>query len=103
MAKQRELEDLGAIELDRETARKIEAMVEEADQDVATITGQVHVNFRWGREPLEIIRRAAALHGVPYQTCLKQVAVRQALLDLKKDAETIGVRSAGRTGGSGMV
>ena len=41
------------------------------------------VSIRWPRWSLEVIREAARLHGVPYQTYLKQVAFRQALTDVK--------------------
>lgn len=81
----RKLRRLGEIELDEETGRKVDEMIEQAERDIAAL-GEVRVNFRWGREPLGIVRRAAALHGVPYQTYLKQAALRQALTDLKDAA-----------------
>jgi predicted DNA binding CopG/RHH family protein len=48
------------------------------------------VNMRWARAALETVREAARLHGVPYQTYVKQVAYRQALNDLR-DAAAAGV------------
>ena len=41
------------------------------------------VNMRWSRHALDVVREAARLHGVPYQTYVKQVSYRQALTDLK--------------------
>ena len=40
------------------------------------------VNFRWERGPLDVVRRAAALAGVPYQTYIKQVLYQRAIADL---------------------
>src|SRR6266581_1180551 len=48
------------------------------------------VNMRWLRAALDTVREAARLHGVPYQTYVKQVAYRQALTDLK-DAAAAGI------------
>lgn len=48
------------------------------------------VNMRWGTRSLEVVRRAAEMAGVPYQTYVKQIAFRQALSDLR-DAATAGV------------
>lgn len=48
------------------------------------------LSMRWPRASLDTVRRAARLHGVPYQTYVKQVAVRQAITDLK-DAAAAGV------------
>jgi len=50
------------------------------------------LSIRWPHQSLETVRRAARLHGVPYQTYVKQAAVRQALIDLK-DAAAAGVQS----------
>lgn len=79
------------IELDEETAHRVEQMVEQAEQDIAELKGEVQVNFRWSREQLEIVKHAAGLHGVPYQTYLKQATIRQAITDLK-DAAAAGLR-----------
>ena len=51
----------------------------EADRDIAAGT----VTLRWGREQIAVIKRAAALMGVPYQTYLKQVVFRQAVADIE--------------------
>ena len=91
MGKQRELEHLGEVELDGETAARANAMIEQADRDIEAQTGDVRVNFRWNREQVQLVKRAAAVHGVPYQTYLKQVVVRQALTDLR-DATAVSDR-----------
>jgi predicted DNA binding CopG/RHH family protein len=86
MAQRREIEDLGEVLLDEETAQRANAMIRQADADIAARSGDVRVNFRWSREQVAVIKRAAAVHGVPYQTYLKQVVMRQALTDLKDAA-----------------
>ena len=55
-------------------------ITEQAEQDIAN---EARVNVRWPKVQLEVIKRAAALYGMPYQTYLKQAAFRQALNDLK--------------------
>ncbi|GEM_PF-3004591 len=47
---------------------------------------EARVNFRWGREQLDLVKRAARLMGVPYQTYIKQVVYRQCMVDLKAAA-----------------
>ena len=37
-----------------------------------------------GREQIAVVKRAAALMGVPYQTYLKQVVFKQALADIQQ-------------------
>lgn len=38
--------------------------------------------LRWGREQIAVVRRAAAIMSVPYQTYLKHVMFKQALADI---------------------
>jgi predicted DNA binding CopG/RHH family protein len=57
-------------------------MIEQAERDIAGLAGEVRVHLRWNREQIEIVKRAAARRGVPYQTYLKQAVMRQALTDL---------------------
>lgn len=66
-------------EVSDEIATRWEKMVAEADQDVR----DVRVSFRWQKPQLDVIRRAAARFGIPYQTYVKEAAFRQALADLK--------------------
>jgi predicted DNA binding CopG/RHH family protein len=83
-----DLEDLGdqsfeemgfnpsrAAELDTE----VRQMTAQAERDIAA-----RVNFRWEEKPLNIIRQAAALSGVPYQTYMKVTLVQRALEDIAK-------------------
>lgn len=76
---------LADVELDSKTSRLVQKKIAEAEADVAQ---EVRINFRWGREQLNLIQNVAAKIGVPYQTYIKQVLYRQALQDLKTVHET---------------
>jgi predicted DNA binding CopG/RHH family protein len=52
----------------------------EADQEIAAGT----VTLRWGKAQIAIVKRAAAIVGVPYQTYLKHVVFKQALADIAR-------------------
>ena len=55
-------------------------MTKTADEEIAA----ARVNFRWGRDQVELVKRVAQIMGVPYQTYIKQVVYKQALADLKE-------------------
>jgi uncharacterized protein (DUF1778 family) len=55
-------------------------MEREADEEIAAST----VTLRWGKEQVDVVKRAAGIMGVPYQTYLKQVVFRQALEDIAR-------------------
>jgi predicted DNA binding CopG/RHH family protein len=74
------------FELDDATAARLASLTEAADRELE----EERVGLRWSARPLGVVKRAAALHGVPYQTYMKQVTLRQALTDLK-DAIAAGV------------
>ena len=76
------------VELTEEDESRIEAMIDLAEQDITAS----RVSFRWGREQVAIIKRAAALYGVPYQTYLKEAALRQAIADLK-DLQAVALKN----------
>lgn len=83
MAKEKyEIEDLGTVELDPETDAKVNRMIAQADAEIEA----TRVTFRWGKEQLEVVKKAADTIGVPYQTFLK-LAVYQHALDVLKDAQ----------------
>ncbi len=84
--KRRNYEELEDIELPAEVAERVEAATALADRQLE----EARVNFRWGVAQVEVIKRAAQLAGVPYQTWLKQVAWRQAVADLR-DAAAVGL------------
>ena len=43
----------------------------------------MNVNFRWGREQVAIVKKAASAMGLPYQVYIKHVILKQALADLQ--------------------
>ena len=89
MNKRRNYEELGEIELPPAVAERVEHAVARAERDL----DEARVNFRWGVAQVAVIKRAAELAGVPYQTYIKQVVFRQALADLK-DAVGLGLAGA---------
>lgn len=52
------------IELPEEQAEIINKFIEQAEKDIE----EARVNFRWGKEQLELVKKVANLMGVPYQT-----------------------------------
>ncbi|MBI2811365.1 MAG: hypothetical protein HYX67_11115 [Candidatus Melainabacteria bacterium] len=75
-----EIEDLGDLALPSDVETKVLQLTEAADLELDA----TRVNFRWQREPLNLIREVAAAMGIPYQTYMKQVLYRQALEDISK-------------------
>lgn len=62
-----------------EMAATVEAMIAQADEE----DEQARVNFRWSREALEVVKHAAKLMGIPYQTFIKQTVFEHALTIIK--------------------
>ncbi len=50
----------------------------------AHVPAEAKVTMRWPRGQLDVVRKAADLFGMPYQTYVKQAAFRAALDDLQK-------------------
>lgn len=78
--KRRDYEVLGEYEMAPEMEAKVNRMVSEADEEDQL----ARVNFRWSREALEVVKQAAALIGVPYQTFIKQAVFEHALSIIKE-------------------
>jgi len=81
--KRRNYKNLGEFEMPPNMATKVEAMIVQADEE----DEQARVNFRWSTEALDVVRRAAKLMGIPYQTFIKQ-AVFEHALSILKDIES---------------
>jgi predicted DNA binding CopG/RHH family protein len=84
----RKLTHVADAEMGDDEATRFAAMEDQAERDAAREIREQRVNLRWSRDQVELIRRAAAIFGITYQTYLKQAAVRQALADLKAAKET---------------
>jgi predicted DNA binding CopG/RHH family protein len=67
-------------EEDTEVSELVTRMEAEADREIAAGT----VTLRWGRDQIAIVKRAAAIMGIPYQTYLKQVVFKQAIADIER-------------------
>ena len=75
------------IELPHDAAERALRMIDEADRELeARRPPEVRITFRWEREPLLLVQRAAAAAGVPYQTYMKLALFRQATADLAANA-----------------
>lgn len=84
--KRRNYEELGDIELPADVSARAEEAIATAERQLE----EARVNFRWGAAQVAVIKRAAALAGVPYQTYIKHVAWQRAVEDLNA-AEQAGV------------
>jgi len=67
------------VELSPEESAEAERQIAQAESERTDVS----TTLRWGRAQLDIVRNAARLAGVPYQTYLKQVVIRAALMDLR--------------------
>ncbi len=74
------------VEEDPEVSELVTRLETAADRELAAGT----VTLRWRREQIAVVKRAAALMGVPYQTYLKQVVFRQALNDIERAQAVLG-------------
>jgi predicted DNA binding CopG/RHH family protein len=70
---------------DEETSALVARLEADADRDIAART----ITLRWGADQVDVVKHAARLLGVPYQTYLKQAVIRQALADIEQ-AERVG-------------
>jgi predicted DNA binding CopG/RHH family protein len=68
------------VEEDAEVSELVSRLEAEADGELAAGS----VTLRWGKGQIAVVKRAAAILGVPYQTYLKQVVFRQALADIER-------------------
>ena len=83
------------VEEDAEVSELVSRLEAEADRELAAGA----VTLRWGRGQIAVVKRAAAILGVPYQTYLKQVVFRQALADIEQAETVLGTKP--RIGESG--
>ena len=70
------------VTLDPKTDALVEKKIAEAEEELAQ--QEVRINFRWRREQLQLVQRAAEKIGIPYQTYVKHVLFKQANADLRE-------------------
>ena len=80
---------------DAAVSKLVSRLEAEADREIASGA----VTLRWGKEQLAVVKRAAAILGVPYQTYLKQVVFRQALADIEQAAAVLTEESQPKDSG----
>lgn len=74
-----EIEDLGYVELPPGLDREIQKRIAQADDDLLPAS----VNFRWYKGHLAVVKHVARVMGVSYQTYIKMIVYKQALIDLQ--------------------
>ncbi len=84
MKKRRNYTDLGEYKMPAELVKKVEKMTAESDAEIEA----ARVTFRWGKDQLETVKRAANIMGVPYQTMIKFIVYQEAL-SILKDATAV--------------
>lgn len=76
------------VEEDPEVSEMVTRLEADADRELAAGS----VTLRWGRAQIAVVKRAAALMGVPYQTYLKQVVFKQAIADIERAGSVLAQR-----------
>lgn len=87
MNKKRNYEILGEFEFEGEQADKIQKMIDIAEDDIE----EARIFFRWNKKQLNLVKEAAELIGIPYQTYIKTVLFKQSLDDIKKAKEVLAM------------
>jgi predicted DNA binding CopG/RHH family protein len=75
------------VEEDADVSELVSRLEAEADRELAPGS----ITLRWGRGQIAVVKRAAAILGVPYQTYLKQVVYRQALADIEQARKALAI------------
>jgi predicted DNA binding CopG/RHH family protein len=81
MPKRKDYKELGDVRLPIKEDKRIQSMIEEAEQELLEV--DTRVSFRWGKDQLRVVKHAAKLMGIPYQTFLKLAVYERALVVLK--------------------
>lgn len=82
--KRRNYKALGEYKMPPDMDAKVKEMIDQADEEDAL----ARVNFRWSKEPLDVVKQAAELVGIPYQTFIKQTVFEHALEIIKQTKNT---------------
>ena len=83
------------VEEDAHVSELVSRLEAEADREL----GAGNVSLRWGKGQIAVVKRAAAILGVPYQTYLKQVVFRQALADIEQATAVLAPEAQGQDSG----
>jgi len=74
------------VEEDPAVSELVTLMEREADDEILGRS----ITLRWGKRQIDVVRRAAEILGVPYQTYLKQVVFKQAIEDIARAEAVLG-------------
>jgi predicted DNA binding CopG/RHH family protein len=77
--------DGGTIELSEEMDILINRKIAQAEKDI----DQMKMQIRWGVKQIDVVKRAASIMGIPYQTYVKHVVYRQAIEDIEKSDKVV--------------
>lgn len=77
--------DGGTIELSEEMDILINKKIAQAEKDI----DQMKMQIRWGVKQIDVVKRAASIMGIPYQTYVKHVVYRQAIEDIEKSDKIV--------------
>ena len=72
--------DGGTIELSYDMDKLINQKIVQAEKDI----NQKKMQIRWGTKQIDVLKKAASIMGIPYQTYVKHVAYRQAMEDIER-------------------
>jgi hypothetical protein len=92
MAKRRDRVEMRIVADKVEEPPDVSELVTRLEAEAERQIAGSSVTLRWGRDQIAIVKRAAALMGVPYQTYLKQVVYRQAVADIERAEAVLGSR-----------
>jgi predicted DNA binding CopG/RHH family protein len=86
MVKRRNYEIVGEFEFEGEEAEKIDKIIEDAEKEIE----EARIFFRWNTQQLKLVKKAASLIGIPYQTYIKTVLIERSVKDIKEIEEALG-------------
>lgn len=75
-----QIEDLGVQELPDELDILVSKKIKEAEKDLEDCRLQI----RWKQRQINLVKEAARMMGIPYETYAKQVLYRQAVEDIMR-------------------
>jgi predicted DNA binding CopG/RHH family protein len=80
-----EIEYLGREELTPEIDAKVNKMIEQADKELE----ETRINIRWQKAQLGLIKKAAAMIGIPYQIYIRDIVFRKSIEDIEKFSKVL--------------
>lgn len=79
-----QIENLGTAELSPELDMIIDQKIQEAEEDIEKEKKEARLQIRWRQGQMNLVKEAANLVGIPFETYAKHVLYRQAIKDIEK-------------------